>query len=396
MEEPFSELPEDPELPDLPVASGQPDKPGRSNQTRLPGQTEQPDPVEQPDFPEHQQITEDELPEQSELYEHHRIIVDKGQQPLRIDKYLFNRLPQTSRTRIQNATIAGNILVNDKPVRSNFKVRPEDIISIVLPHPPRRIEIIPEDIPLNIIYEDDDLLIINKEAGMVVHPGISNFTGTMVNALYYYFQDLPLFKSGDIRPGLVHRIDKNTSGILVVAKTEFALNHLAHQFFYHTVKRIYHALIWGIPFNKEGTIEGNIGRSQKDRKKMKVFPGGLHGKPAITHYRVLEELGYISLVECQLETGRTHQIRTHFEYFKHPVFNDEVYGGDRILKGTTFTKYRQFVKNCFEIIPRQALHAKSLGFIHPRTSKEVFFDSELPDDMNQVIEKWRKYIIGRA
>jgi 23S rRNA pseudouridine1911/1915/1917 synthase len=336
------------------------------------------------------------LPEQSELYEHYRIIVDKGQQPLRIDKYLFNRLPQTSRTRIQNASLAGNILVNEKTVKSSFKVRPRDVISIVLPHPPRRIEIIPENIPLNIIYEDDDLLVINKEAGMVVHPGISNFTGTMVNALYYHFKDLPLFKSGDIRPGLVHRIDKNTSGIMVVAKSEFALNHLARQFFYHTVKRIYHALIWGIPVKKEGIIEGNIGRSQKDRKKMKVFPSGLNGKPAITHYRVLEELGYISLVECKLETGRTHQIRTHFEYFKHPVFNDEIYGGDKILKGTTFTKYRQFVKNCFEIIPRQALHAKSLGFIHPRTGKEMFFDSELPDDMKQVIEKWRKYIVGRA
>jgi 23S rRNA pseudouridine1911/1915/1917 synthase len=351
---------------------------------------------EQPGVHEPNRITEDELSEQSELYEHYRIIVDKGQQPLRIDKYLFNRLPQTSRTRIQNAAMAGNILVNEKSVKSNFKVRPEDIISIVLPHPPRKTEIIPENLPLNIIYEDDDLLIINKEAGMVVHPGISNFTGTMVNALYYYFKDLPLFKSGDIRPGLVHRIDKNTSGILVVAKTEFALNHLAHQFYYHKINRIYNALVWGIPASSEGTIEGNIGRSQKDRKKMKVYPGGLHGKPAITHYRVIEELGYISLVECKLETGRTHQIRTHFEYIKHPVFNDEVYGGDRIIKGTTFTKYRQFVKNCFEIIPRQALHAKSLGFIHPRTGKEMFFDSDLPDDMKRVIEKWRKYIIGRA
>jgi 23S rRNA pseudouridine1911/1915/1917 synthase len=350
---------------------------------------------EQPGVHEPNRITEDELSEQSELYEHYRIIVDKGQQPLRIDKYLFNRLPQTSRTRIQNAAIAGNILVNEKSVKSNFKVRPEDIISIVLPHPPRKTEIIPENLPLNIIYEDDDLLIINKEAGMVVHPGISNFTGTMVNALYY-FKDLPLFKSGDIRPGLVHRIDKNTSGILVVAKTEFALNHLAHQFYYHKINRIYNALVWGIPASSEGTIEGNIGRSQKDRKKMKVYPGGQHGKSAITHYRVIEELGYISLVECKLETGRTHQIRTHFEYIKHPVFNDEIYGGDRIIKGTTFTKYRQFVKNCFEIIPRQALHAKSLGFIHPRTGKEMFFDSDLPDDMKRVIEKWRKYIIGRA
>jgi 23S rRNA pseudouridine1911/1915/1917 synthase len=230
---------------------------------------------------------------------------------------------------------------------------------------------------------------------MVVHPGISNFTGTMVNALYYHFRDFPMFKSGDIRPGLVHRIDKNTSGILVVAKSEFALNHLAHQFYYHTVKRVYNALIWGIPENREGTIEGNIGRSQKDRKKMKVYPDGQHGKTATTHYRILEELGYVSLIECTLETGRTHQIRAHFEYFRHPVFNDEVYGGNRILKGTTFTKYKQFVKNCFEIIPRQALHARSLGFIHPRTGREVFFDSELPDDMQRVIEKWREYGVSR-
>jgi 23S rRNA pseudouridine1911/1915/1917 synthase len=342
------------------------------------------------------QFPDDEISDHSELFEHFRIIVDKGQQPLRIDKYLINRLPQTSRTRIQNAALAGNILVNEKPVRSNFKIRPEDIISIVLPHPPRKIEIIPENIPLNIIYEDDDLLIVNKEAGMVVHPGISNFTGTLVNALYYHLRDLPLFQSGELRPGLVHRIDKNTSGILVVAKSEFALNHLASQFFYHKINRVYNALIWGIPAKKEGAIEGNIGRSQKDRKKMKVYPGGQYGKPAITHYRVIEELGYVSLVECILETGRTHQIRTHFEYIKHPVFNDEVYGGNKIIKGTTFTKYRQFVKNCFEIIPRQALHAKSLGFIHPRTGKEVFFDSDLPDDMKRVIGKWRNYVVGRT
>lgn len=358
-----------------------------------------PDPSDLPIPPgpdDHLAIGDDDFHEQTELYEHHRIIVDKGQQPLRIDKFLFNRLPNTSRTRIQNAAIAGNILVNEKSVKSNFKVKPEDIISIVLPHPPRKTEILPEDIPLNIIYEDDDLLVVNKAAGMVVHPGISNFTGTLVNALYFHLKDHPLFQSGDIRPGLVHRIDKNTSGLLVVAKSELALNHLARQFFYHTVKRAYNALIWGIPEKKEGTIEGNIGRSQKDRKKMKVYPGDEHGKPAITHYRVLEELGYVCLVECILETGRTHQIRTHFEYFRHPVFNDETYGGDRILKGTTFTKYRQFVKNCFEMIPRQALHAKSLGFIHPRTGKEISFDSSLPVDMTRVVEKWRGYIVGRS
>jgi len=338
---------------------------------------------------------EEELFEQSDLYEHHRIIVDGGQQPLRIDKYLVNKMEQISRTRIQNAAEAGNILVNEQPVKPNYKIKPEDIISIVLPHPPRRIEIIPEPIPLNIIYEDEELIVVDKEAGMVVHPGISNYSGTLVNALYYHLHDLPLFKSGEIRPGLVHRIDKNTSGILVVAKTEFALNHLARQFFYHDTERKYNALVWGILKDKEGTIEGNIGRSIRDRKKMQVFQDGSQGKPAITHYKVTEELGYVSLIECSLETGRTHQIRAHFQYIKHPVFNDDTYGGNVILKGTTFTKYKQFVQNCFTILPRQALHAKSLGFIHPKTGEKMFFDSELPADMMQVIEKWRNYIVGR-
>lgn len=338
---------------------------------------------------------EEELFEQSDLYEHHRIIVDGGQQPLRIDKYLANRLEQISRTRIQNAAEAGNILVNEQPVKPNYKIKPEDIISIVLPHPPRKIEIIPEPIPLNIIYEDEELIVLNKEAGMVVHPGISNYSGTLVNALYYHLHDLPLFKSGEIRPGLVHRIDKNTSGILVVAKTEFALNHLARQFFYHDTERKYNALVWGILKDKEGTIEGNIGRSIRDRKKMQVFRDGSQGKPAITHYKVLEELGYVSLVECSLETGRTHQIRAHCQYIKHPVFNDETYGGNVILKGTTFTKYKQFIQNCFTILPRQALHAKSLGFVHPKTGVKMLFDSELPEDMMQVIEKWRGYVVGR-
>jgi 23S rRNA pseudouridine1911/1915/1917 synthase len=338
---------------------------------------------------------EEELFEQSDLYEHHRIIVDGGQQPLRIDKYLVNRLEQISRTRIQHAAEAGNILVNEQPVKPNYKIKPEDIICIVLPYPPRRIEIIPEPILLNIIYEDNELMIINKEAGMVVHPGISNYSGTLVNALYYHLHDLPLFKSGEIRPGLVHRIDKNTSGILVVAKTEFTLNHLARQFFYHTIERKYNALVWGILKNKEGTIEGNIGRSIRDRKKMQVFHDGSQGKPAITHYKVLEELGYVSLVECSLETGRTHQIRAHFQHIKHPVFNDDTYGGNVILKGTTFTKYKQFVHNCFTILPRQALHARSLVFMHPRTGKKMFFDSELPEDMKQVIEKWKSYVVGR-
>ena len=338
---------------------------------------------------------EEELFEQSDLYEHHRIVVDKGQQPLRIDKYLTNRLEQISRTRIQNAADAGNILVNEQPVKPNYKIRPGDIISIVLPYPPRKIEISPEPIPLNIIFEDDEIIVVNKEPGMVVHPGISNYSGTLVNALLYHFRDLPLFKSGEIRPGLVHRIDKNTSGILVVAKTDYTLNHLAKQFFYHRTKRIYIALVWGILKNKEGTIEGNIGRSLRDRKKMQVFHDGTLGKSAITHYKVLEELGYVSLVECSLETGRTHQIRTHFQSVRHPLFNDETYGGNVILKGTTFAKYEQFVKNCFAILPRHALHAKSLGFVHPKTGMEMFFDSELPEDMRRVIEKWRNYVVGR-
>ena len=261
----------------------------------------------------------------------------------------------------------------------------------MLPHPPRKVELVPENIPLDILFEDEELLIINKPAGMVVHPGISHYSGTLVNALYYHFRELPLFQSGEIRPGLVHRIDKDTTGLLVVAKSEFALNHLANQFFHHTVQRTYQAIIWGVPDEKEGTIEGHIGRSLKDRKVMQAFPDGSHGKPAVTHYRVLEPLGYVSLVECILETGRTHQIRAHFAGIKQPLFGDMDYGGDQILKGTTFTKYKQFVQNCFKILPRQALHAKSLGFIHPRTGKEMFFDSELPEDMKAVLEKWRNY-----
>jgi 23S rRNA pseudouridine1911/1915/1917 synthase len=330
--------------------------------------------------------------DQTELYEHHRIVVDRGQQTLRIDKYLSDRLADTSRTRIQNAADAGNILVNGKPVKSNYKIKPEQEISIVLPHPPRKIELIPENIPLNILFEDEELLILDKPADMVVHPGISHYSGTLVNALYYHLQDLPLFQSGEMRPGLVHRIDKDTTGLLVVAKSEFALNHLANQFYHHTIERKYQAIIWGIPGEKEGTIEGHIGRSLKDRTIMQVFKDGSQGKPARTHYRVLEPLSYVSLVECILETGRTHQIRAHFKSINHPIFSDAAYGGDQILKGTTFTKYKQFVQNCFKIIPRQALHAKSLGFIHPRSKKEMFFDSELPDDMKMVLEKWRKYL----
>jgi 23S rRNA pseudouridine1911/1915/1917 synthase len=326
-----------------------------------------------------------------ELFEHHRIVVDKGQQPVRIDKFLVNRLLDISRSRIQAAAEAGNILVNDRVVSSNYKIKPEEVISIVLPYPPRETEILPEDIPLDIVFEDEHILVINKPAGMVVHPGVGHWSGTLINALYYHFRDLPLFQSGEIRPGLVHRLDKNTSGILLIAKTELALNRLSRQFYDRTTSRKYMALVWGIPEVDEGTIEGHIGRDIRDRKKMAVYPDGSQGKAAVTHYKLLERLGYISLVECQLETGRTHQIRVHFQHIRHPLFNDETYGGDQILKGTTFTKYRQFVQNCFQVLPRHALHAKSLQFSHPETRERMFFDSELPGDMQQVIEKWRKY-----
>ena len=331
-----------------------------------------------------------------ELFEHHRIVVDKGQQVMRIDKYLVNRMVNTSRSKIQAAAEAGNILVNEQAVKSNYKIKPEEVISIVLPHPPRDTEILPEDIPLDVVFEDEHILVINKNAGLVVHPGVGNYTGTLINALYYYFRDLPLFQTGDMRPGLVHRLDKNTSGILLIAKTELALNRLAKQFYDRTTNRKYLALVWGSIDEEEGRIEGHIGRDPKDRKKMTVFPDGSQGKPAVTHYKLLERLGYLSLVECQLETGRTHQIRVHFRHIRHPLFNDETYGGDQILKGTTFTKYKQFVQNCFQVLPRHALHAKSLGFSHPATGEKMFFDSELPEDMTRVIEKWRRYTGGRT
>jgi len=340
-------------------------------------------------------MKEEELSDQQELFEHYRFQADPGQSLLRIDKFLADRLMNASRTRIQNAANAGNILVNNSAVKPSYKVKPGDIVQVVLPTPPREIEIEAENIPLNIVYEDDDVLVVNKEPGMVVHPAYGNYTGTLVNALMWHFRDLPLFNSGENRPGLVHRLDKNTSGILVIAKNEYALNRLSKQFYDRTTDRRYNALIWGIPDPREGTITGNVGRSIKDRKVMQVFKDGTEGKTAITHYKVLEDLGYISLIECKLETGRTHQIRVHFSHIKHPLFNDEEYGGDQILKGTTFTKYQQFIKNCFKILPRQALHAKSLSFNHPVTGKRLSFDSDLPDDMVQVIEKWRKYISGR-
>ncbi|NOZ47468.1 MAG: RluA family pseudouridine synthase [Chlorobi bacterium] len=336
-----------------------------------------------------------DVEEQEELFEHYHFEVDKGQQLLRIDKFLVNRIENISRTKIHDAATAGNILVNNKIVKPNYRVKPNDVISIVMTHPPREIELIPQDIPINIVYEDKDLVVVNKKPGMVVHPGYGNYTGTLVNALAYHFKNLPMFQVDDLRPGLVHRIDKNTSGLLVVAKNELAKNKLAKQFYDHSIQRKYIALVWGVP-DAEGVIEGHIGRSLKNRKKMFVFPAGEYGKHAITHYKLIEKLGYVSLVECQLETGRTHQIRVHFQYIKHPLFNDDYYGGDQILKGTTFTKYKQFVQNCFTMLPRHALHAKSLGFIHPFNGKKMFFDSELPEDMTLVIEKWRNYIESRS
>ncbi len=333
--------------------------------------------------------------EEQELFEHFRIEVDPGQKPLRIDKFLVNRIENASRSKIQSAADAENILVNDRPVKSNYKVKPNDIISIVMAYPPREIELIPEDIPINIIYEDDEVVIVNKEPGMVVHPSYGHYNGTLVNAMMYHLKDLPLFNSGDMRPGLVHRIDKNTSGLLVLAKTETALNKLAKQFFDKTTERRYIALVWGTFEEKEGTITGHIGRNIKNRKVMQVFPDGSQGKHAVTHYKVLEELGYISMIECRLETGRTHQIRVHFQHIGHPLFNDFEYGGDQILKGTTFTKYKQFVQNCFNILPRQALHAKTLGFKHPKTGEFMRFNSDLPDDMVEVIDKWKRYLTGR-
>ena len=334
--------------------------------------------------------------EQSELYEHFRFVVDKGQSQLRIDKFLANRIENASRTKVQTAAEAGNILINGKPVKSNYKVKPKDIITVVLPYPPREIEIIPQDIPVNIVYEDDDLLVVNKEPGMVVHPAYGNYTGTLVNALAFHLRDNPLFASGELRPGLVHRIDKDTTGILVIAKNELAMHKLANQFFNRTTDRKYVALVWGDLKNNEGTITGNIGRNPRDRKQMFVFEDGSDGKHAVTHYKVIERLGYINLVECKLETGRTHQIRVHFKFIGHPLFNDGLYGGDKILKGTTFTKYKQFVQNCFKTLPRQALHAKSLAFKHPTNNQWMTFDSELPDDMTQVIERWRNYIANRG
>lgn len=337
-------------------------------------------------------LSEEEEGDDDRMYEHFAIVVDKGQSPMRVDKFLCERMSDRSRSRIQAAADAGNVLVGDKPVKSSYKVKPLDRISVVLPYPMRVLEIIPEDIPLDIVYEDDDVIVVNKRPGMVVHPGFGNYTGTLVNALTWHLRDLPLFRDGDMRAGLVHRIDKNTSGLLVVAKSEGSHAFLAKQFFDHTIERRYIALVWGNMEADEGTVTGNIARSVKDRLKMAVYDDPAIGKHAVTHYRVLRRFGYVTLIECRLETGRTHQIRVHMEHIGHPLFNDERYGGNIILRGTTFAKYRQFVDNCFEMLPRQALHAKTLGFVHPRTREIMRFDSELPGDMASVIAKWEGYV----
>jgi len=326
-----------------------------------------------------------------ELFEHHAFTVDKGQAPLRIDKYLMNRIENATRNKIQAAAKDGSIYVNDTPVKSNYKVKPLDKIRVLFEHPPYEYLLTPENIPLDIVYEDDELLVINKAAGMVVHPGHGNYSGTLINALVYHFENLP--NNSSERPGLVHRIDKDTSGLLVIAKTEKAMTNLSKQFFNKTSQREYVAIVWGNIEEDEGTIEGNIGRHPKNRLQNTVFfdDDEDKGKPAVTHYKVIERLGYVTLVSCILETGRTHQIRVHMKHIGHTLFNDERYGGERILKGTTFTKYKQFVDNCFKVLPRQALHAKTLGFKHPKTGEQMSFNSEIPDDMQQCIEKWRHY-----
>lgn len=331
-----------------------------------------------------------EQPSDEELYEHHRFEAGKGQAPLRVDKFLMNLVENATRNKIQKAAERGNIYVNDVPVKSNHKVKAGDIVRMLMEHPPYEYLLEPENIPLDIVFEDDQLLVVNKPAGMVVHPGHGNYSGTLVNALAYHFDNLPMNSSE--RPGLVHRIDKDTSGLLVIAKTEHAMSYLAEQFAQKTSEREYIALVWGNIEEEEGTIEGHIGRHVKDRMQMAVFPDDSSGaKPAVTHYKVLERFGYVTLVSCKLETGRTHQIRVHMKHIGHTLFNDARYGGDMILKGTTFTKYKQFVDNCFKILPRQALHAKTLGFEHPVTKEFIRFDTEMPQDMQECIEKWRGY-----
>lgn len=339
------------------------------------------------------QITDQEIDDsQEDLFEHHKLIADIGQDALRIDKFLMTRIPNVSRNRIQNIAKAGTLFVNGKSVKSNYKVRPNDEISVVLPYPVRETKLVPENIPIDIVYEDDQMIMVNKPANMVVHPGYGNYSGTLLNGLVYHFDNLPQREDYFGRPGLVHRLDKHTTGILVVAKTEQALTSLAQQFHDRTSERVYHALVWGDVENDEGTITGHIGRSRKNRKVFKVYDDEEeYGKHAVTHYKVLERFRYVTLVECKLETGRTHQIRVHFKHIGHPLFHDLEYGGDKIIKGTTFTKYQQFINNCFKLLPGQALHAKTLGVDHPVTGERVFFESELPEGFLKLLEKWRVY-----
>ncbi|MFC2398203.1 MAG: RluA family pseudouridine synthase [Capnocytophaga gingivalis] len=338
-------------------------------------------------------MADDDLITDDELYEHYSFKAGKGQEPLRVDKFLMNFVENASRNKVQQAAKDGNIFVNGVAVKANHRVKANDEVKVMFAHPPHEYLLVSEPIPLDIVYEDEELIIINKPAGLVVHPGHGNYQGTLINGLIYHFQHLPMNSSN--RPGLVHRIDKDTSGLLVVAKTEEAMNHLAKQFFNKTSEREYVALVWGNLAQDEGTIIGHIGRHPKNRLQMTVFPDGSEGKEAITHYKVLERFGYVTLVSCRLETGRTHQIRAHFTYIGHPLFNDERYGGDKILKGTTSAKYKQFVENCFKLLPRQALHAKTLGVEKPSTGQMLRFDSEIPQDMQQCIEKWRNYLSNR-
>lgn len=336
-------------------------------------------------------IDESSSDDEQELFEHFRFVVDKGQQLLRVDKFLVQRLEKSSRNRIQQAAEAGCILVNGNAVKSSYRVKPLDVVTVVMDRPRYELEIIPENIPLDIVYEDADLLVVNKPAGLVVHPGHGNYTGTLVNALAWHFKDNPNYDVSDPRMGLVHRIDKDTSGLLVIAKTPDAKTHLGKQFFNKTTRREYVAIVWGVPNPINGTIVGHVGRNPKDRLQMTVFPDASQGKHAVTHYNTLEDLGYVSVVKCKLETGRTHQIRVHMKHIGHPLLADARYGGYEILRGERTAKYKQFVENCFNICPRQALHARTLGFIHPVTGNELYFESEIPSDMIELIERWRNY-----